>query len=200
MRDFLNVFLPVYFLLFLVFAVLLRNWLTYRRTGLNPVRLLGNSGPEEITSRYFRAMPILSVLVLVFYLLPDDYYALLAPFYWLSGEVLQGVGIALMSVALFVILVAQGQMGDAWRIGVDREHRTRFVRQGLFRYSRNPIFGGIMLSVFGYFLVLPNAITLLILMLDLALIQVQIRLEEQHLTVEHGEEYERYCREVRRWV
>jgi len=91
-------------------------------------------------------------------------------------------------------------MGESWRIGVDYDHRTEFVRQGLFKYSRNPIFAGIMLSVFGYFLVLPNAITLLIVMLDLALIQVQIRLEEQHLAAEHGDVYKRYCEEVRRWV
>ena len=90
-----------------------------------------------------------------------------------------------MSASLVIILVAQNQMGQSWRIGVDYDHRTEFVQRGLFRYSHNPIFAGIMLSVIGYFLILPNAIILLIMMLDLALIQVQIRLEEQHLATEH---------------
>ena len=57
-----------------------------------------------------------------------------------------------------------------------------------------------MLSVIGFFLVLPNAVTLVIVVLDLALIQVQIRLEEQHLDSEHGDLYKQYCDEVRRWI
>ena len=91
-------------------------------------------------------------------------------------------------------------MGKSWRIGVDYENPTEFVERGLFRHSRNPIFAGIMLSVIGFFLLLPNALTLLIMMLDLALIQVQIRLEEEHLGNAHGEDYLRYCERVRRWV
>ena len=200
MREILTWFLPIYFLLFIGFAFLWRSWKTYRLTGVNPYRLMSNPGPEEVTSRYFRLLPILSLSVLVVYLLPESYYGYLAPFYWLHSEVLQALGIAMMSAALVIILVAQNQMGQSWRIGVDYDHRTEFVQRGLFRYSRNPIFAGIMLSVIGYFLILPNAITLLIMMLDLALIQVQIRLEEQHLAKEHGDLYQRYCDQVRRWV
>jgi protein-S-isoprenylcysteine O-methyltransferase Ste14 len=200
MREMLTLFLPIYFLLFFGFAFLWRTWKTYRLTGVNPYRLLGNPGPEQITSRYFRLLPILSLLVMVVYLLPEQYYEYLAPLRWLHGEFLQKLGIVMMSVALVIIVIAQGQMGESWRIGVDYDHRTEFVQQGLFKYSRNPIFAGIMLSVVGYFLVLPNAVTLLIMMLDLALIQVQIQLEEQHLAAEHGEVYKRYCNDVRRWV
>ena len=200
MREMLTLFLPIYFLLFFGFAFVWRTWKTYRLTGVNPYRLLGNPGPEQITSRYFRLLPILSLLVMVVYLLPEQYYEYLAPLRWLHGEFLQKLGIAMMSVALVIIVIAQGQMGESWRIGVDYDHRTEFVQQGLFKYSRNPIFAGIMLSVVGYFLVLPNAVTLLIMMLDLALIQVQIQLEEQHLAAEHGEVYKRYCNDVRRWV
>jgi len=200
MREMLTLFLPIYFLLFFGFAFLWRTWKTYRLTGVNPYRLLGNPGPEQITSRYFRLLPILSLLVMVVYLLPEQYYEYLAPLRWLHGEFLQKLGIVMMSVALVIIVIAQGQMGESWRIGVDYDHRTEFVQQGLFKYSRNPIFAGIMLSVVGYFLALPNAVTLLIMMLDLALIQVQIQLEEQHLAAEHGEVYKRYCNDVRRWV
>ncbi|MCP5128818.1 MAG: isoprenylcysteine carboxylmethyltransferase family protein [Pseudomonadales bacterium] len=200
MQQILTLFLPLYFLLFFGFAFLWRSWRTYRLTGVNPYRLLGNPGPEEITSRYFRLLPFLSLLVMVVYLLPGRYYEYLAPFRWLHGEVLQTLGLVIMSVALVIIVIAQGQMGESWRIGVDYDHRTEFVRQGLFKYSRNPIFAGVMLSVIGYFLVLPNAVTLLIMTLDLVLIQIQIRLEEQHLAAEHGDVYKRYCDEVRRWV
>lgn len=200
MRDFLLFYLPTYFFLFFGVAFIWRTWRTYRVTGVNPYTLLRNPGPEQITNRYFRLLPLLSLLVMVLYLMPQQYYLYLAPFTWLESPVLQVIGLGLMSVALVVILVAQGQMGASWRIGVDYENDTEFVQRGLFRYSRNPIFLGIMLSVTGYFLLLPNAITLLIMMLDLALIQVQIRLEEQHLAARHPRDYAQYCAAVRRWL
>lgn len=200
MDKLLSVFLPLYFLAFFGFAFLWRTWRTYRLTGVNPYRLLGNPGPEQITSTYFRLLPLLSLLVMVLYLLGERWYGYLGPLTWLQHEPLQMFGMALMAVALVVIVVAQGQMGDSWRIGVDYDNPTEFVQSGLFGRSRNPVFLGIVLSVLGYFLVLPNALTLLILMLDLALIQVQIRIEEQFLAAEHGADYERYCDCVRRWI
>tara|TARA_R110002110_G_scaffold413729_1_gene641617 strand:+ start:107576 stop:108178 length:603 start_codon:yes stop_codon:yes gene_type:complete len=200
MREILTIFLPAYFVLFFGVVFLWRTWVTYRLTGVNPYRMLGNPGPEEITSRYFRLLPVLSLAVMAAYLSSAELYAFLAPFYWLHSAILQWLGVAVMSLALVIIVVAQGQMGKSWRIGVDYDHPTEFVERGLFRYSRNPVFAGVMLSAIGYFMVLPNALTLLVVVLDLALIQVQIRLEEQHLAEEHGDVYERYCRAVRRWV
>ena len=200
MREFLVVFLPLYFIAFFGFAFLWRSWRTWKITGLNPYTLMKNPGVEQVTNRYFRLLPFLSLGVMVVYLLPPSYYALLGPLYWLESTPLQFVGIAFMCVALVLIIIAQAQMGTSWRIGVDYENETAFVQHGLFRYSRNPIFLGIMLSVSGYLLVLPNSVTLVIVMLDLALIQVQIRLEEDHLAAQHGEDYARYCSTVRRWM
>lgn len=199
MHDLLTLFLPLYFLLFFGLAFLWRSWRTYRNTGINPYRLPGNPGPEGVTSRYFRLLPVASLLVMALYLAGEDYYALLAPINWLQHRPLQWLGLVLMGIALALVLAAQAQMGASWRIGVDHDNDTAFVQRGLFRYSRNPIFVGILLSVLGYFLLLPNALTLLILALDLALIQVQVSVEEEHLAARHGQTYARYCREVRRW-
>lgn len=199
MRDLLIIFLPLYFLLFFGFAFLWRTFRTWKLTGINPYRLPGNPGAEQVTSRYFRLLPIASLFVVAAYLLPG-WYAYLGPLAWLEHAPVQWLGIVLMSVALGVILVAQGNMGESWRIGVDYDTSTLFVQRGLFRYSRNPIFVGIVLSVLGLFLVLPNALTLAILVLNLALIQVQIRVEEAFLSQEYGEDYAAYCARVRRWI
>lgn len=200
MRDILIWYLPLYFLLFFGVAFAWRTWRVAQMTGINPYRLQTNPGPEQITNRYFRLMPLLSLLAAGAYLMGPGTYAYLAPLTWLEHTLLQWLGLALMTVALLIIVIAQGQMGKSWRIGVDRETSTEFVRSGLFRYSRNPIFLGIVLSVGGFFLLLPNALTLLVMMLDLSLIQVQIRIEEEFLAREHGEDYRQYCSEVRRWI
>jgi protein-S-isoprenylcysteine O-methyltransferase Ste14 len=91
-------------------------------------------------------------------------------------------------------------MGESWRIGIDEEHRTPLVRKGVFGVSRNPIFLGMISTLLGLFLVTPNAVTLLVLGLGVVLIQIQVRLEEEFLSSAHGEDYEEYRREVRRWL
>lgn len=91
-------------------------------------------------------------------------------------------------------------MGRAWRIGVDRTSHTDLVTSGFFKYSRNPIYFGILVGVFGFFLTLPNALTLCVLVNCYFLFQVEVRLEEEHMRNLHGEKYLNYCKQVRRWV
>lgn len=91
-------------------------------------------------------------------------------------------------------------MGDSWRIGIDQGSETELVQTGLFRFSRNPIFLGIRINLLGFFLVLPNAITLVILVLGDVILQIQVRMEEEFLAQNHGESYEEYKKAVPRWL
>lgn len=74
------------------------------------------------------------------------------------------------------------------------------MRSGLFALSRNPIFLGMRLALLGLFLVLPTGATLVILLVGEALMQVQVRLEEAHLTEALGAQYEAYRGATRRWL
>lgn len=91
-------------------------------------------------------------------------------------------------------------MGKSWRIGIDAGAAPPLVRTGLFAISRNPIFLGMRVSLLGLFLVLPNAVTLAVLLVAETLIQVQVRLEEEHLQRVHGTAYATYRRSARRWL
>ncbi|MBS1806605.1 MAG: isoprenylcysteine carboxylmethyltransferase family protein [Acidobacteria bacterium] len=110
------------------------------------------------------------------------------------------LGVVLLLVSFLWILLAQKQMGDSWRIGIDHEVKTPLVREGVFKLSRNPIFLGLRINLLGIFLILPNAVTLTVLVLGDALMQIQVRLEEEYLSRMHGQEYEHYCRQTRRWL
>jgi protein-S-isoprenylcysteine O-methyltransferase Ste14 len=57
-----------------------------------------------------------------------------------------------------------------------------------------------MIANIGLFLVLPNAFTLLIIALSTVSINTQIRLEEEFLEQEFGEQYQEYKTKVRRWI
>ena len=91
-------------------------------------------------------------------------------------------------------------MGNSWRIGIDEEKKAALVSTGVFRISRNPIFLGMIITLLGFFLTVPNAVTLLILILGFVLMQIQVRLEEQFLVSIHNHKYQSYSRQVRRWL
>jgi protein-S-isoprenylcysteine O-methyltransferase Ste14 len=122
------------------------------------------------------------------------------PIEWLEYSWLRLTGMVLLLSSLVWTVIAQAQMGESWRIGIDQSHRTNLVQSGVFSLSRNPIFLGMLLTLFGLFLVIPNALTLLTLGLGVVLIQIQVRLEEEFLARTHGEEYILYRRRVRRWI
>jgi protein-S-isoprenylcysteine O-methyltransferase Ste14 len=97
-------------------------------------------------------------------------------------------------------VIAQGHMKNSWRIGIDNETKTELVTSGLFSVSRNPIFFGMTLSLAGLFLTTPNALTAIFLIVGHILIQIQIRLEEEFLTNQHGQKYLNYKQQVRRLI
>jgi len=75
------------------------------------------------------------------------------------------------------------------------------VRSGPFRFSRNPIYLGMVLILTGAALALGSATPWLIIPVFIgALARQVIAGEERKLTAEFGAEYLEYCTRVRRWL
>jgi protein-S-isoprenylcysteine O-methyltransferase Ste14 len=200
MEIFLKLFLLVYCTLFLLFAMLLPVYRVWRTTRLNPYKLGSSDSAHDYIGRNFRlAVTACTLVIFAFVFLPSLYRQLLHIPY-VSHEVFAWIGIALLLFALVWILIAQSQMQTSWRIGIDEDVRTDLVQRGLFKISRNPIFLGIRMMLVGLFLVLPNAVMLVIWVVGEILIQIQVRLEEEFLTRIHGDHYRTYQQQVRRWI
>ena len=189
----MKLFLLIYLVLFYGLAFFWRSFATWRATGINPYRLAQATGLAGFLGRLFRLVSLgLAAVVLLYTLAPTNWYAYLGPLGWLESGVVTAVGILLLIVAFFLVLIAQAQMGNSWRIGIDDKHKTQLVTHGIFRFSRNPIFLGMRLNLLGLFLVLPNAVTLTLWLLGDVTIHAQIFLEEQHLNQQHGTIYQSY--------
>ncbi len=103
-----------------------------------------------------------------------------------------GLGAGAWLVGTIVTIVAQLQMGDSWRIGVQEGERTELRTDGLFRWCRNPIFTGMLLTSGSMVLWVPMA-ALAWVMLWLGL-SLQVRhVEEPHLLQVHGAAYRAYA-------
>lgn len=110
------------------------------------------------------------------------------------------IGLVIMVISLFWVFVAQAQMQSSWRIGIDYDKKTELVNNGLFKYSRNPIYFGMHGSLLGIFLVMPNMLSLFVLVIAHILMQIQTRLKEEYLHNLHGDSYLIFKRNVRRWI
>ncbi|NOH00586.1 MAG: isoprenylcysteine carboxylmethyltransferase family protein [Chloroflexi bacterium] len=196
----MKIFLPIYFLLFFGLAMFWRSYIAWKRTGVNPYKLGNGDTVHDFVGKLFRLTLIATALIVFVFSFLDQYYEWLSPIAWMNSSVLMILGIALLVLALTWVLVAQIQMGDSWRIGIDEESKSTLVQHGLFSVSRNPIFLGMLVMLIGLLLILPTAVTLTVTVLGVVLIHIQVRLEENFLVENYGEEYRKYQMSARRWI
>jgi protein-S-isoprenylcysteine O-methyltransferase Ste14 len=196
----LRYFLAIYLIVYFIAAFVWRSYVVWKRTGINPVVFKGSDDAHDFAGRVFKLLFAVVVLAVLVYSVFPNAYKFLMPISWLETFWIRSTGSILLIGSLGWTIAAQVQMGESWRIGVDREHETKLVRTGVFRISRNPIFLGMMVTLLGLLLVIPNAITLMTFVLGVVLINIQVRLEEEYLKATHGEEYVRYTQRVRRWI
>ena len=78
---------------------------------------------------------------------------------------------------------------------------SSLVKSGIYEYTRNPMYLGLLLMLFSIALFLKNFISFLIIPLFVIFINKnQILPEEQILENIFGEEYRNYIKKVKRWI
>lgn len=189
-----------YSLLYFLVAFVWRSVQVWRATGLNPIVLSRDDSAYGYVGRSMRGVLLAWLALVILAAGTPDVLDHLGPVTLVIHSGLRQLGWALLLGSLAWIAVAQATMGASWRVGIDRSVRTALIRTGPFAISRNPIFLGMRVNLLGLFLVLPNAATLGFLIAGEVLMQVQVRLEEQHLQLMHGDAYNGYCRQVGRWI
>lgn len=118
---------------------------------------------------------------------------------WRPPLVVRVIGWVSMVIGTIVTVVAQRNMGAAWRIGID-DRPTALVSSGLFRFCRNPIFSGLFSFLAGMMLVCPAWWSIAGVLVTGLAIRVQVVFEEQHLATLHGDAYTSYAARTGRFV
>ena len=108
---------------------------------------------------------------------------------WLPAR-LAGVLVILAGDGLFVWALVS--FGDSWRIGIDETKAGALVTEGIFAFSRNPIFAFIDLYFIGTFLVNGGAIFLVFAAITGLALHYQILQEEKFLSKQYGQAYQEY--------
>lgn len=200
MDEILRLTLPIYFIIYFGLAFVLKSVIVARRIGKNPLVLPKDDSAFGLIGLYFKLTLVAMFLYVLAFAFFPAWHDNFLPIISIDNLTIKYIGLGLLAIALIWTIIAQAHMKNSWRIGIDTETKTELVTTGLFRLSRNPIFFGMILSLLGLFLTTPNALTGLFLILGYILIQIQIRLEEEFLTKEHGQNYLTYRQKVRRLI
>ncbi|WP_006241173.1 methyltransferase family protein [Mycolicibacterium tusciae] len=187
--------------LFTVFALLgfgWRSWEQRRRTGSTGFK--GISGRPGSVEWFAGVGFIISMGVAVFEPILQILGVVL-PVSFLHAPWIQVTGTAVAAIGIAATVYAQLDMGESWRIGVDKSETTTLVRTGAFGWVRNPIFTAMMTFGLGFALMTPNPVALAGFVLLVVTIELQVRVvEEPYLLTTHGDAYRDYLAGVGRFV
>ena len=185
------------FAVYLTLGFVLRSVLQYRATGDTGFR--GISGPVGSARWWAGVLFVLALLTGV--LGPVAALLGMQPIGVLSHHYVQTAAAVAAVVGIVLTVLAQLEMGSAWRIGVREGERTALVTQGWFSLVRNPIFSAMALTGAGLAFMVPNAVAVGGLVLLLVALQRQVRVvEEPYLRVLNGAAYTSYEQSVGRFV
>ena len=118
-----------------------------------------------------------------------------------SGSDLLGAGVALIGIALDLVGVVAFWRAKTTVNPLAPSSTSTIVQSGIYRYTRNPMYLGMLLILSGFALYLAHPLPFLLLPVFWAYItRFQIIPEEHMLATRFGPEYSAYASRVRRWI
>ncbi len=121
-----------------------------------------------------------------------------ARFTSLAGQLAGGL---IIVVGLTLLVTANGLFTRAGTDVIPFRNVTALVTDGVFRYTRNPMYLGMALVLFGCAVTVGAATPLVIPPLYMAIVQQRFILAEEAMLRElFPEEFPAYCTRVRRWL
>ena len=193
-------YLFTFYCVFLVALFIVPSYITFKRSGINPFKFSKEETAINYVGKAYKIISAIAFITIALNAFLPSAMQYLVSIEYLKSDIVVWIGLGLLHLSFIIIFIAQRNMANEWRIGIDNENKVNLITKGLFGISRNPIFLGVLIVFAGMFLIIPNAVTLVILISGFIVIQVQVRLEEEFLLKELGTEYKEYMSKVNRWL
>ena len=113
------------------------------------------------------------------------------------------ISIIILSMGIFFIFSAVIQfIRRKTTVNPTKPHKTTsLVITGAFKFTRNPMYLGMLLIIISFALYKASIISLILIPLFIFYInKFQIEPEELEMRKKFGKEYEDYCKKVDRWI
>ena len=119
----------------------------------------------------------------------------------LKGSAALAMGLGAIGVGSAILGVTQFKKAQTTPNPQALEKVSSLVTSGVYQYSRNPMYVGLVLVLFSWALYLSNFLAFVLLpIFILYMTRFQIQPEERILAQKFGKAYQTYKAKVRRWV
>lgn len=119
----------------------------------------------------------------------------------LAGSTWLAIGFAVIGLGLGAMGVAEFKKAQTTANPQAPEKAAALVTSGVYQYSRNPMYLGLTIILFGWGLYLSSLLVFsLIAVFVLYMSRFQIQAEEQVMAQKFGTHYQDYLIQVRRWI
>lgn len=110
------------------------------------------------------------------------------------------IGLVFVSVGFILGILALIAMKNSWRVGIKYDQKTDLVTTGIYSVSRNPYFLSYNILIFGYILIFPSSILMVLYLMLVVVFHKMILEEEKYLLSVHNIAYMDYKRKVNRYL
>ena len=119
----------------------------------------------------------------------------------LNGSTALAVGLGVMGLSLGIMGVTQFRIAQTTPNPQALEQVSSLVTSGIYQYSRNPMYVGLVLILLGWAFYLSHLLAFVLLpIFILYMTRFQIQPEERMMARKFGKTYQDYLNKVRRWI
>lgn len=119
----------------------------------------------------------------------------------LNGSTALAVALGLMGLSLSIMGVTQFRIAQTTPNPQALELVSSLVTSGVYQYSRNPMYVGLVLILLGWAFYLSHFLAFVLLPIFILYItHFQIQPEERMMAQKFGKTYQDYLNKVRRWI
>lgn len=119
----------------------------------------------------------------------------------LNGSTALAVGLGVMGLSLGIMGVTQFRIAQTTPNPQALEQVSSLVTSGVYQYSRNPMYVGLVLILLGWAFYLSHLLAFVLLpIFILYMTRFQIQPEERMMAQKFGKTYQDYLNKVRRWI
>ena len=119
----------------------------------------------------------------------------------LNGSTALAVALGAMGLSLGIMGVTQFRIAQTTPNPQALEQVSSLVTSGIYQYSRNPMYVGLVLILLGWAFYLSHLLAFVLLpIFILYMTHFQIQPEERMMAQKFGKTYQDYLNKVRRWI
>ncbi|MBU5486796.1 isoprenylcysteine carboxylmethyltransferase family protein [Clostridium sp. MSJ-8] len=119
---------------------------------------------------------------------------------YIISIIIRIVSLMISGVGVVFFIGAVKNMKDNWRVKDEADSDIELVVNGMYAYTRNPAYMGIIFLVIGLTINVPSMCNIVLSVLIIVLLNIKIITEEKSLEERFGEEYLAYKKKVHRYI